>query len=72
MLNILKRSSRYDGYDDTIILNVKPDSFNFVIDEAIIKINQLEKKIYDEQQKKDETSSEIHKALERMFQINNK
>lgn len=72
MLNILKSSHRgYQGIG-TIVLNVNPDSFKFVIDETIIKINQLEKKIYDEQQKKDETPSEIYKTLERMFQNNTK
>ena len=72
MLNILKRSRSGLTGSDTIILNVNPDSFKFVIDEAIIKIQQLEKKIYDQQQTKDEASSEIHKALERMFQDNTK
>ena len=67
MLNLLKRTSRYDGYDGTILLNVKPDSFKFVIDETIIKINQLEKEKYDKQQKEDETHSEIYKALEGVF-----
>ena len=67
MLNILKRSRRAVN-GDTIILNVNTDSFKFVIDEAIIKINQLEKNSYDKQQKEDETHSEIYKALERMFQ----
>lgn len=70
MLNVLKRSRRAFSGSDTIILNVNPDSFKFVIDETIIKINQLEKIIYDEQQKKDEASSEIYKTLERMFQNN--
>lgn len=72
MLNILKRSRRAFNGSDTIVLNVNSDSFKFVIDETIIKINQLEKEIYDKQQTKDETSSEIHKALERMFQNNTK
>ena len=72
MLNILKRSHRPFNGIGTVVLNVNPDSFKFVIDETIIKINQLEKEIYDKQQTKDETSSEIHKTLERMFQNNNK
>ena len=72
MLNILKRSRREFTGSDTIILNVKPDSFKFVIDETIIKLNQLERSIHDKQQKEDETPCEIHKALERMFQNNNK
>ena len=67
MLNILKRSRRGFTGSDTIVLNVNPDSFKFVIDEAIIKINQLEKDKYDKQQKEDETYSKIHKTLENMF-----